>query len=1715
MGALESSSEEAGIPVIGCCEIVEKLHEMHRFHHPAALCCKDFHDKEWLVWARHAAENGFKLEVVMGGFKCVMYSVAGKQQRDRHPDSDQFLHTGLAAYALGARWVLAESVCELLTDDIRHKVFSNTVQQLEQLGLVNIACDKLCHNRIKGATKRKRIWPAFEDVAVTALLPPWRSNSGLNYGGNALLSTLHSPETFSDSDLLVGTLVRCEPHLTQDGVLCIGQCHFGGPHSALQVDSRVRVRGHSQVLIVTKIHENKLELFLDNRARPQHYTRFTRADVQSIEWDQAPVYSIYHHGVTIRNFWLGPVGNTFLINDVRIRPDAVRRLRGSEAWAAHRLPKLKLATLQAQGWTDQQVSQLVGNSMPSEMSSLQFKQVKWRVDTTRAIEATTELCSVPWMHGSAPAVDRWKFKLVLLITTTEDNNQCLFLTDKSGQLCIGKCYAHRPPGSLLSTAERWAQTLLESTEVNGMLAANMETNGLETMIALVPVCSRQDCTVGSWRAPADLEPSLKEMASIALHRLQSLGTKPHSLGGLCFVPKFTTDRKWRHVKGKIQGKWKQGVIPATLISAPTKGSGCRTQPWHTLLHALHEHQEELRQRLRDVPTSDPHSTWLHETADCIGPIDVSDFNAKLLEADSDYSDPELSSEPFPEPYQPPDTHWLARSKQAEPPKHFKPTKLSHIFPAPNTRARIERWLKKAMHDIVNYHKYGRDAGRSFNEVLAIGQDEFHPDARGVVWDLREADKGIIKPLSFNPTGNQPVVFDWVDANGDHSVSTHLNLLYLAEQCRTGCLRDYPDQELLSQLFLGVRYKDDLELQLVLLPHLISFADGCKGIQQTKEDQAKLGWYSLHKLLPYAPTRLIPNGSTPKDGDPDNPRETSEAGAPRKVVYDGQRHRVVPQNEAIKGAPGNPKWHKEWKVSLNMFFRAMAILLHVADASKQSISLFSDDIKSCFNQLVLSPEQHHKAVTLMRDGSTSNPLFAAGYILPFGIQCASNLAQGWTHILTHLVRDLMDTMERQHPDPHPIIQEWVTNRQKLFPDQPWQWRLYYDGCFTDDNAAAILGIDRTVRYLRAWHEVTVRFNILMAPPKKRQLGCRMRWIGAIILSTGLATVQLQKRLRAAVMLRTLLAGQLTLSALQKLLGLLQHFVAVFALKQNMMQGMYAPLGGDEVTFGVLKHPEAKAAVSSTMQSVSGKWLVMLGTLAGCSASAFTSERNPITAESLFRSWHSDAANETDLEYDPQSNLGIGLGGYAAGFWWNWALSDSAQRVPIPILEFIAAAVNFFVFGPVFDGFIHEHCRLLLHCDSTPAVLAIIFDAPKALMMQFVRAELGKLSLFRRWEQLIAVSHERGLGNTCADAASRAQVKVLRHFTSAMHIKCIRRKLPPDAEAFIHRSCDYFRSLSALEQGRAVSQAQNADSASNPDWVEVHPAMPFSNTTSLNPGVNINCGSPSVRDDLVLRLDGECTSNRASPLQHSVIGRLRSPPPPAKRPRCVLPSPLLAPSLTEDRTTTMHAVSVVQRVSTQLPHCDSWKQQRKDPPRLAGLKSLTALQRSRQLLLHDVAREAAADIAKHAGAPAGTLAMLNQSNNLCESLSSMFISILDTVPAGTAAKNMQDWEKWHAFTHEHGLSAWRGNVKAHQGFDVSEYWGEQMLQAMAFMSELRCITPRSRNSLAAKPTSVTICSSVRRIHKYFGVTMAAGKVTAALLKSQVLMFIENHGQSGFQC
>ena len=83
----------------------------------------------------------------------------------------------------------------------------------------------------------------------------------------------------------------------------------------------------------------------------------------------------------------------------------------------------------------------------------------------------------------------------------------------------------------------------------------------------------------------------------------------------------------------------------------------------------------------------------------------------------------------------------------------------------------------------------KKAGRKYNKVLALGQDAFVFRARRIVWDLRQADNGIIVPLDFAK-----------------QTDTHWDLDYIWDD-----LKQYPDQELISMPLQGVQYKLDLDL----------------------------------------------------------------------------------------------------------------------------------------------------------------------------------------------------------------------------------------------------------------------------------------------------------------------------------------------------------------------------------------------------------------------------------------------------------------------------------------------------------------------------------------------------------------------------------------------------------------------------------------------------------------------------------------------------------------------------------------------------------------------------------------------------------------------------------------------------------------------------------------------------------------------------------------
>jgi hypothetical protein len=65
--------------------------------------------------------------------------------------------------------------------------------------------------------------------------------------------------------------------------------------------------------------------------------------------------------------------------------------------------------------------------------------------------------------------------------------------------------------------------------------------------------------------------------------------------------------------------------------------------------------------------------------------------------------------------------------------------------------------------------------------------------------------------------------------------------------------DYPDRELFSTLEFGVDFDaDNLEMQVVLPPHLLSLAGGLSKVQSDIAGRAGRGWYEVFDRLPFNP-----------------------------------------------------------------------------------------------------------------------------------------------------------------------------------------------------------------------------------------------------------------------------------------------------------------------------------------------------------------------------------------------------------------------------------------------------------------------------------------------------------------------------------------------------------------------------------------------------------------------------------------------------------------------------------------------------------------------------------------------------------------------------------------------------------------------------------------------------------------------------------------------
>ena len=110
------------------------------------------------------------------------------------------------------------------------------------------------------------------------------------------------------------------------------------------------------------------------------------------------------------------------------------------------------------------------------------------------------------------------------------------------------------------------------------------------------------------------------------------------------------------------------------------------------------------------------------------------------------------------------------------------------------------------------------------------------------------------------------------------------------------LEHYPDQTLVSNLLDGARLDADVELQIVLIPHLISISNGYESVAKELRRLEAAGWYKSFPHIPYFPMYFNGNGAVPRKLE-DRWRRCVEGGGPRCDTFDESGLKAISINDA--------------------------------------------------------------------------------------------------------------------------------------------------------------------------------------------------------------------------------------------------------------------------------------------------------------------------------------------------------------------------------------------------------------------------------------------------------------------------------------------------------------------------------------------------------------------------------------------------------------------------------------------------------------------------------------------------------------------------------------------------------------------------------------------------------------------------------------------------
>ena len=658
---------------------------------------------------------------------------------------------------------------------------------------------------------------------------------------------------------------------------------------------------------------------------------------------------------------------------------------------------------------------------------------------------------------------------------------------------------------------------------------------------------------------------------------------------------------------------------------------------------------------------------------------------------------------------------------------------------------------------------------------------------------------------------------------------------------------------------------------------------------------------------------------------------------------------------------------------------------------------------------------------------------------------------------------------------------------------------------------------------------------------------MRWLGGCCYpSLGVMWVPLDKALRVRERIQTVLDGTCTPIEYREIIGFLEHVVDIGRFPRELMQHLHNPMraGGECET-----NPLGTLEPDGRRDGYLRKWRNLMLNSPGASLLAACEQLPADPAAHATWYLRSDAMLES---------YGAAMGGCLYGAWWRLPLVRPA--LTIPVLELLAACVNFVVFASQ----LQEARQVIMEIDALASPTVLHKDKAKAPGLRAVLAEfrrLPELPHFTNGNRLFC-AHCWGEGNPLGDAASRGKTEVIEAIGSALGMRMRQVPIGADGLAFIdrvllrldsppltHAEREFDSTLGFPGEGPPPTPPSLADlpppATASPALLAFistadEPPSPSLFSHPLSPARPLAIAGAEASPPPPLHAAAATPSpppytsaeTSTSPLPHR-----RQPPPvirsSAASPIAAPPSPIAAAFAAASSWCNSFIISTADALSAEETHRSFAAQQcaHTAAERLAPslLLQLTDIRLSYKVPIPPSAStsynhpRASATLSQAAQARAAALtnALTSQSatgslrlaEGEADHLATRLVQLLESAAAANTLKGERsNWRHWLAFCTHRNVDPFRPDVR---GMAHTEYDTEVCTLALGLLFIYGSMGKRKGRLHPPRPSSaLAVLRGIRRAHARLGVQMADLSMAARLADALNREYIDAHGWEALQ-